>query len=54
MIRGSFWLTEVQFMRRKSLLSSDTRGKLRVDDRRVISGIVQMSKSHGHWIDAPA
>ena len=33
--------------------SSDTRGKPRVDDRRVISGIVHVLKSGGRWIDAP-
>ena len=31
----------------------DTRGKPRVDDRRVISGIVHVLKSGGRWIDAP-
>ena len=31
----------------------DTRGKPRVDDRRVISGIIHVLKSGGRWIDAP-
>jgi len=30
------------------------RGKLRVDDHRVISGIVHVLKSGGRWIDAPS
>jgi transposase len=30
-----------------------TRGKPRVDDRRVISGIVHVLKSGGRWVDAP-
>ena len=34
-------------------LPVDTRGKARVDDRRVISGIVHVLKSGGRWIDAP-
>jgi transposase len=34
-------------------LPTDTRGKARVDDRRVISGIVHVLKSGGRWIDAP-
>src|SRR5215207_8082317 len=38
----------------KPLLPTDTRGKPRVDDRRVISGIVHVLKSGGRWIDAPA
>ncbi len=29
------------------------RGKPRVDDRRVISGIVHVLKSGGRWVDAP-
>jgi transposase len=29
------------------------RGKPRLDDRRVISGIVQVLKSGGRWVDAP-
>ncbi|MFO1126571.1 MAG: transposase, partial [Methylocystis sp.] len=35
-------------------LPTDTRGKARVDDRRVISGIVHVVKSGGRWIDAPS
>lgn len=34
-------------------LPTDARGKARVDDRRVISGIVHLLKSGGRWIDAP-
>ena len=30
-----------------------TRGKPRVDDRRVISGIFHVLKSGGRWVDAP-
>ena len=51
MNRDCFWLTEDQFS--LPLLPSDTRGKPRVDDRRVISGIVHVLKSGGRWIDAP-
>ena len=53
MNRNCFWLTEDQFSRLAPLLPSDTRGKPRVDDRRVISGIVHVLKSGGRWIDAP-
>jgi transposase len=53
MNRNCFWLTERQFTRLKPLLPTDTRGKPRVDDRRVISGIVHVLKSGGRWIDAP-
>ena len=54
MNRDYFWLTEVQFARLKALLPTDTRGKPRVDDRRVISGIVHVLKSGGRWVDAPS
>ena len=48
-----FWLTDEQFARIAPLLPNDTRGRERVDDRRVISGIVQVLKSGGCWTDAP-
>jgi len=54
MMRGDlFWLSEEQLAKIKPLLPTDTRGKERVDDRRVISGIVQVLKSGGRWVDAP-
>ena len=53
MHRDHFWLTDAQFARIAPHLPTDTRGKPRVDDRRVISGIVQVLKSGGRWIDAP-
>jgi transposase len=49
--RDGFWLTEEQFARIAPHLPTDTRGKARVDDRRVISGIVHVLKSGGRWID---
>ena len=53
MSRDHFWLTKDQFARLEGLLPTDTRGKPRVDDRRVISGIVHVLKSGGRWVDAP-
>ncbi len=53
MNRDCFWLTEEQFERIAPHLPTDTRGKPRVDDRRVISGIIHVLKSGGRWIDAP-
>jgi len=53
MIRDYFWLTEEQFARLEPHLPTDTRGKPRVDDRRVISGIVHVLKAGGRWADAP-
>ena len=53
MNRDQFWLTDEQFSKIAPHLPTDTRGKARVDDRRVISGIVQVLKSGCRWIDAP-
>jgi hypothetical protein len=39
--RDCFWLTKDRFAVLKPLLPNDTRGKPRVDDQRVISGIIQ-------------
>ena len=47
MIRGSFWLTDDQFARLEPPLPTDTRGKPRVDDRRVMSGVIYVLKSAG-------
>jgi transposase len=54
MNRDCFWLTDEQFAKIEPHLPSDTRGKARVDDRRVISGIIQVLKSGGRWVDAPS
>lgn len=53
MNREHFWLTDAQFSKIEPYLPTDTRGKARVDDRRVISGIVHVLKSGGRWVDAP-
>ena len=53
MNQDQFWLTDEQFSKIAPHLPTDTRGKARVDDRRVISGIVHVLKSGGRWIDAP-
>lgn len=53
MNRDQFWLTDAQFSKIEPHLPTDTRGKARVDDRRVISGIVHVLKSSGRWVDAP-
>ena len=49
-----FWLSERQWKRLGPLLPRKSRGVPRVDDRRVISGIVHVLKSGGRWVDAPA
>ncbi len=49
-----FWLNDEQFGRLAPLLPTDTRGVPRVDDRRVISGIIHVLQSGCRWKDAPA
>jgi transposase len=48
-----FWLSDAQFAKIKPFLPTKTRGVKRVDDRRVISGIIHVQKSGCRWIDAP-
>ena len=49
----SFWLSDRQFARLQPLLPSKVRGVPRVDDRRVISGIIHVLQSGCRWRDAP-
>ena len=51
---SEFWLSGEQFERLRPLLPNKIRGVARVDDRRVISGIIHVVKSGGRWVDAPA
>ena len=51
MNRDHFWLSDEQFAKVAHFLPTDTRGKSRVDDRRVISGIIHVLKSGGGWLD---
>ncbi len=53
MSADQFWLSDEQFAKIEQHLPGDTRGRERVDDRRVISGIIHVLKSGGRWIDAP-
>ena len=48
-----FWFTDAQWARIEPQLARTTRGMKRVDDRRVLSGIVQVIKSGGRWANAP-
>ena len=48
-----FWLTDAQRGKIEPRLPSDVRGKERVDDRRVISGILHVLKSGCRWCDCP-
>jgi putative transposase len=48
-----FWLSDELWARIEPHLPSDVRGVERVDDRRVISGIVHVLKSGCRWCDCP-
>ena len=48
-----FWFSDAQWGRIAPLLPTDTRGMPRVDDRRVLSGIVHALQSGGRWGDCP-
>src|SRR5262249_7868205 len=51
--RNLFWLSDEQWKRIEPHLPRDVRGVERVDDRRVISGIVHVLKSGCRWCDCP-
>lgn len=53
MVYGYFWLNDKQWGKIEALLPPYVRGKRRVDDRRVISGIIQVIVSGCRWSDAP-
>jgi transposase len=53
MRRNLFWLSDEHWKRIEPHLSTDVRGVERVDDRRVISGIVHVLKSGCRWCDWP-
>ena len=48
-----FWFSDEQWSRIEPLLPTGLRGKRRVDDRRVLSGIVHALQSGGRWGDCP-
>jgi transposase len=48
-----FWLNDDQWQKIAPHLPQDVRGKDRVDDRRIISGIVHILRSGCRWCDCP-
>jgi transposase len=51
--KNLFWLSDEQWTRMQPHLPTDVRGVERVDDRRVISGIIHVLKSGCRWCDCP-
>lgn len=50
---GLFWFTEEQFNKIKPLLPNKPRGVPRVDDRKVLSGIIFCLQRGYRWSDVP-
>lgn len=48
-----YWLTETQMQRLRPNFPK-SRGRARVDDRRVLSGIIFINRNGLRWCDAPA
>ncbi len=49
---GFYWLTDEQ-MARLAPFSPQLHGKPRVDDKRVLSGIIFTNRNGLHWRDVP-
>jgi transposase len=49
-----YWLSDAEWAKIEPLMPRGRRGAHRVDDRRVISGIVHMLRSGARWRDCPA
>lgn len=50
---GIYWLSDAEWSKIEPLLPRGRRGAHRVDDRRIISGIVHMLRSGARWRDCP-
>ena len=51
---GEFWLSDSQWSAIEPLLPKKGSGAHRVDDRRVLSGIIHVLKSGCRWRDTPS
>jgi transposase len=51
---GEFWLSESQWAAVEPLLPRNQPGARRVDDRRVLSGIIHVLKAGCRWQDCPS
>jgi transposase len=53
MMKNLYWLDDAAWARLRPLLPHGRRGARRVDDHRVISGIIHMLRSGARWRDCP-
>ena len=51
---SQFWLPEAHFSKISPFLPNKPRGVPRVDDRRVLSGIIFCIQRGSRWSDVPA
>ena len=51
MTKHLYWLSDAEWAKIEPLLPRGRRGARRVDDRRVISGIIHMLKTGARWRD---
>lgn len=54
MRKEPYWLSDEEWAQIEPLLPRGRRGAHRVDDRRVISGVVHMLRSGARWRDCPS
>lgn len=54
MAKNLYWLSDAEWASLQPHLPTGRRGARRVDDRRVISGIIHMLRSGARWRDCPA
>lgn len=52
-MKALYWLSEAEWARIEPLMPRGRRGAHRVNDRRIISGIVYMLRSGARWRDCP-
>ena len=53
-IAGKYWLTDREWSAIEPHLPRNQPGARRVDDRRIVSGILHVLKTGCHWRDCPA
>jgi transposase len=53
MAKALYWLSDAEWARIEPLMPRGRKGAHRVDDRRVISGIVHMLRCGARWRDCP-
>lgn len=53
MARQLYWMTDAEYARIEPLLPRGRKGAHRVDDRRVLSGVIYMLRCGARWRDCP-